>query len=190
MASKPRPTKIEKHGLAFAAIALRNEGLEVKEVLARLNAKLNGKDTIGKATLERFFTNLPAASAPVVHNPQVGEIVQAQVMSFGEQFEKLNRMTVEWLDEAETSRLTGVNDHGTVDLGPDWNARTKVAKELREQIKLMADTLERIYNAEQVKLFQESVLEAIGEASPEVAQAVRDRLRERTEIRKAALLGI
>jgi hypothetical protein len=51
------------------------------------------------------------------------------------------------------------------------------------------DLMQRVHDAEEVKAFQESVQDAIREASPEVAAAVIAKLRERQSIRKAALLG-
>jgi hypothetical protein len=54
----------------------------------------------------------------------------------------------------------------------DWHARKVAASELRGLLKNYADLMGRIHDAEQVQAFQESVLDAIREASPEVAAAV------------------
>ena len=183
-------SKIAKHNLGGLVARLRDQGRTNEQILQAVNTHLAGADVVSMASLNRFIASLPEKAVAVVHDPDTTKVVQAQVSSFAEQFEKLNRITHAWLDEAEHARQQGMTDHGPVDLGPDWNARTKVARELREQIKLMGETMERIYNAEQVKLFQESVLEAVSEASPEVAQSIREKLRARTEIRRAALLGV
>jgi hypothetical protein len=72
----------------------------------------------------------------------------------------------------------------------DWQARTTVASQLRETIKLAADLLGRIHDAEQVQLFQQVVMEAVEEADPVTAQRIRDSMRKRQSIRRAALLGV
>jgi hypothetical protein len=183
-------SKIDKHNLGGLVARLRDQGRTNAEIHEALTTHLAGKDTISLRSVDTYVRTLPATTVAVIHDPDTTIEVREQVSGFADQFAKLNRITNDWLDEAEKARMFGVNDHGTVDLGPDWNARTKVAKELREQLKLMGDTMERIYNAEQVKLFQDSVLETISEVSPEVAQAIRNKLRSKTEIRKAALLGV
>lgn len=183
-------SKIAKHNLGGLVARLRDQGRTSEQILEAVNTHLAGKDEVSMASLNRFIATLPEKAVAVVHDPETTAVVKTQVATFAEQFEKLNRITQGWLDEAENARTLVVTDHGTQDAGPDWNARTKVAKELREQIKLMGDTMERIYNAEQVRLFQEAVLDAIGEVSPEVAQAIREKLREKTEFRRAALLGV
>lgn len=183
-------SKIDKYNLGGLVARLRDQGRTTEQIHEAVLSHLTGKDTIGKRALETYLAKLPATTVAVIHDPDTTEVVREQVSAFADQFAKLNTLTNTWLDEAGKARITAFNDHGTVDLGPDWNARAKIAKELREQLKLMGDTMERIYNAEQVKLFQDSVLESISEASPEVAQAIRTKLREKTEVRKAALLGV
>lgn len=183
--------KIVKHNLGGVVARLREQGKTVDQILEAINARLNGKDTISSATLRRFIDKLPEAQVVAVHMPEVAQEMGRQVRSFSDQFTNLNEIVEGWLEDVKNSKLTTVTEHGeVVDLGPDWNSRVKVARELREQIKLIADVMERVYNAEQIKLFQESVLEVISEASPEVASAIRDKLKERTDIRRAALLGV
>lgn len=72
---------------------------------------------------------------------------------------------------------------------PDWQARVKVAGELRKLLEVYADVMGRIHDAQQVADFQSSVHDAIAEASPEVAQAVVAKMRAKRDARKAALLG-
>lgn len=74
-------------------------------------------------------------------------------------------------------------------LVPDWHARTAVSREMRGHLKEYADLMARIHDAQQVQAFQESVLEAIQEAAPEVAHRVVAKLQEKQTIQRAALLG-
>lgn len=183
-------SKIDKYNLGGLVARLCDQGYTNTQIHEAVQSHLKQGQSVSLRSVDTYVAKLPASKVAIVHNPDVSQEVKTQVSTFAEQFTKLNRITNDWLEEAEKARMVGINDHGTVDLGPDWNARTKVAKELREQLKLMGDTMERIYNAEQVKLFQESVLESISEVAPEVAQTIRDKLRQKTEIRRAALLGV
>lgn len=74
-------------------------------------------------------------------------------------------------------------------LVPDWQARTSVSREMREHLKAYADLMARIFDAQQVQAFQQSVVEAIEEASPEVAHLVLAKLQSKQSIQRAALLG-
>lgn len=183
-------SKIDKFNLGALVARLRDQGYTNAQIHEALQSHLKQGQTLTLRTVDAYVAKLPAKTIAVIHDPDTTREVTKQVESFGDQFADLNRIVRDWLNDVKDARVKIVTDHGVQDGGPDWNSRVKVAKELREQIKLIADVMERIYNAEQIKLFQESVLEAVGEASPEVAQAIRDKLRERTEIRRAALLGV
>lgn len=71
----------------------------------------------------------------------------------------------------------------------DWHARKAMASEMRRLLATYTDLMQRVHDAEEVKAFQESLVDAIREASPDVAAAVIAKLRERQSIRKAAILG-
>lgn len=162
----------------------------VRDKLNERLAEEGKKDRISKSTLERFFSTLPRAVVVQAHKPEVAESVARHAIDFAGQLSQVNEKVVQWLDEAEHANKWGVDSNGNaVELGPDFQSRVMVARELRGQLTLYADMLEKVFNAEQIKLFQEAVLEAIAEADPEVARKVRDKLRERTEMRRAALFG-
>jgi hypothetical protein len=74
-------------------------------------------------------------------------------------------------------------------LVPDWMARTRVAKELRQMLELYANVMGRIYDAQQVQDFQRAVLAAIEAADPHVARQVVEHLHKLQDARKAALFG-
>jgi hypothetical protein len=59
----------------------------------------------------------------------------------------------------------------------------KAAGELRGQAQLLATLLEKVHSAEQVKVFQETVLAAVQEAAPDVRAAIGDELRRRLAAR-------
>lgn len=72
----------------------------------------------------------------------------------------------------------------------DWQARAAMSRELRELSKVVADLLQRVHDAGQVQAFQQSVEEAISEASPEVANRVLEKMAAKQSIARAQLMGI
>ena len=102
--------------------------------------------------------------------------------------ERLKRWAVE-AEEAVIVLATNSEGEPTVTT-PDWRARTSVVQQLLNSTKLFADLLERIYATDQVRQFQESVLECVEEADPATAIKLRDKLAAKRSVRQAALLGI
>jgi len=67
--------------------------------------------------------------------------------------------------------------------------RLKHVAEVRKQLGLLLEIAQAIYNAEEVAAFQQSVLEEIGHAAPEVRDRILQRLNERRAIRSTIALG-
>ena len=193
------PSKIIRYGLERDLIRMRVEqGLEMDEIVRRLNDKLRKDgvdDTIHVSSVKRYLTyKLPAAMTVAAHEPRAAERGLELAMSFGEQFQMLNQKLLDWIEEAESTNITKVvkdkdGKESTVDLGPDWSARLGAARELREHLKLYADLAERIYNAAQVKAFQEAVMETIESVDPAVARQIERKLQAKQSHRIRALLG-
>lgn len=198
-----RRHKIIEHGLEKKALALRGKGHTNSEAAAELNRLIKARgseDTITPRSLQRYYATLDEATLPVAHQPQVAEANAEVAINVGRDLERLSGQLREWFDEATAARLTttirrGKDDDGEdiyepVDAGPDWRVRLNTAREFRELLKLIADVLERINNAERIQIFQQTVMETVAEADPETARRIKARFEANAEIMRARLLGL
>lgn len=188
--------KIIALGLEDLVVDARGRGRSLSQIADELNAELAARGdttaTVSKESVKRYLATLDRATVPAAHTPQAAQANALVSIEFGRRLQTLDRLVASWLDEAHTAEKTvqiGYGDTSTFETVPDWQARTSVAREMRELLKVYADLMQRIHDAEQVRAFQESVVEAISEASPEVAAAVLSKLRGRQSIQRAALLG-
>lgn len=67
----------------------------------------------------------------------------------------------------------------------DKNTALKACAEIRGQLRLQLEIFQTLYDMKAVQEFQQEVLSAIGEASPEVRNAIIDRLNQKRAIRSA-----
>lgn len=67
----------------------------------------------------------------------------------------------------------------------DKNTALKACSEIRGQLKLQLEIFEALYNMKAVEEFQTEVLTTIGEASPEVRNAIISKLNQRRIIRQS-----
>lgn len=160
------------------------------ELAIRHDAKPGKPPTIAKASLERYLAAMPEGTVAALHGSDVATKNAAMALDFGHRFKERMTTLDTWLTEVSDSKRTVTIGDNQVDLGPDWQARKAMMSEERRWLQLYADLMERIYNAEQVRLFQAAVIEALREADAEVAQKVEKALRDATEKRAAALLGM
>ena len=130
----------------------------------------------------RWTAALDKASVPHIHAPQRAAQNAAAGVDITGRIKRTLDQLDEWLPRAEAE----VTEAG----GQNWTAMLRIIREAREQTKLYADLLERVYDIEQVQAFQEHVLAAVQEADPETAERIRESLRRRHDIRRAALLGV
>lgn len=186
-----KPLRIVHLGYEDLVLKMRQKGKTGAEILIALNAEQAkriakgekvGAAKISKSALMRYIATLPAATAAVVHDPKGGGVILKQSINVMQRIADTVARIDDLMPEA-LAELDPFTQHR------NWAAITALMKESRQQSEFYANVLEKVYNAEQIKLFQESVLEAIQEASPEVARIVRDKMREKTSIRRAALLG-
>jgi hypothetical protein len=190
----PRPSKIVQLKLEKQALALRNAGRTADEARDALNATLRRRksgETVTRKTLERYWALLDNASIVPAHQPQVAQRNADVSMNLGGDIQSLHDKLERWLDEAEEAKNYVYDQDGMV-IGEDidWRARTSVAREFRETLKFTAEMLERIYSIEQIKVFQQTVLETIGDASPELQAEVKRRFQAKQQIVRAKLLGL
>lgn len=195
-----RPSKIVQQKLEDKALQGRNEGLSAQATADRLNAILKRRgagETVSERTVDRYWTILDRTTIAPAHQPQNAEQNAALAINVGGDLQQLATVVRGWFAEAEQARrvvvrpITEENPNPEpVDLGPDWQVRLSTAREFRETLKFAADVLERIYNAEQIQVFQAAVMECVAAADPMVASEIRRRLGERQEMVRAQLLGI
>jgi hypothetical protein len=211
-------SKILDLGLEDMVLASRSEGEGLDRTVVRCNqdlARRGVEQTVSKSTVKRYLASLDKATVPVAHQPQVAQQNAAVAIAFADRLNVLDAKLGRWLDEAERAYtpMHGVlYDQSSGEVmdasqarqllrdesisGPlvkvlivDWQARLGAAREMRGLLGTYTDLMQRVHDAEEVKAFQESVLDAIREASPDVAAAVLAKLRERQSIVKASLLG-
>ena len=94
-------------------------------------------------------------------------------LNAAEQLYKINEQANKLLDELEQ----------------DPNLKLKVMAEIRGQLRLQLEIFQTLYDMKAVQQFQEEVLKAIGEASPDVRQQIINRLRERQAVRSTLRLN-
>lgn len=189
-----RQHKIVRYGLEKRVLKLRAGPDTLPSICKQLNAELAAKGVEGKLTtrsIERYFATLDEATVPIAHQPQAAEENLRLGMNVAGDVADLTDKLRAWLIEAEEGKTPVYGDEGqVVEWLPDWRARTSVAKEFRETLKFTADILERIYNQERIRVFQQTVLEVINEADPETARLVKSRFQSNAEIMRARLLGL
>jgi hypothetical protein len=191
--------KIIALGLEDLVVDARGRGRSLSQIADECNAALAERvplgtpaSTVSKESVKRYLATLDRATVAPAHAPQAAEANALVSIEFGRRLTTLDKLLARWLteaDEAERTVQVGMGDTATFETIPDWQARTGIAREMRELLKVYADLMQRIHDAQQVAAFQQSVVEAIREASPEVAASVVAKLRERQSIQRAALLG-
>ena len=119
------------------------------------------------------------------------EVVEEKLDAMAE-LRKINEVVsteLDWL----TAKMKSLADEDM--LLPDirFEFETQVlshVSEVRQQIKLALDIAKTLYDVEQVRAFQEEVLLAIGEASPETRERIVRALQEKRAIRSASQLEV
>lgn len=188
--------KVVKYELEDLVLGLRRQGRNREQIAEACNQALDDRDIdddLHPSAIDRYIASLDRESVPEVHRPQaaakVARVLRVDVI---DRMNSLDELLAGWLDEAKSAEKTvqvGYGETATYETVPDWHARAAMSREMREHVRAVGELLERVYNAEQVQAFQESVTEAIREASPETAQAVLAKLRDRQSLRARALLG-
>jgi len=102
---------------------------------------------------------------------ETGHKVVESNLNAVEQLRRINETANELLDRAVAAK-----DHATA---------IKCMAEIRQQLGLQLEILSTLTNIRAVQEFQASVLEAIGEAAPEVRNRVLDRLHQLNALRRA-----
>ncbi len=207
----PRPLKIVQLGLEDVVRQARLDGKNIDDAVNDCNQTLldRGQDdtSVSSSAANRYWASLPAHVVPAAHEPQRAAENATLAISILPRLEMLDGLLQQWLTEAAAAGkpVWGVlwdpvankpvnNDENAhvecVELyTADWHARGTMAREMREFLKVVADLMERVYDADQVAAFQQAVMDAIREADPNTALHVTQLLQERRTRRAAAILG-
>lgn len=189
-----KPHKVVALGLEKRTLQLRGEAKTTPQICAALNTELAVKGVEDKLTarsIERYFATLDEATVPVAHQPQAAEENLRLGMNVAGDVADLTDKLRQWLEQAEAATVIVYDSEGQpYSEQPDWRARTSVAKEFRETLKFTADVLERIYNQERIRVFQQTVVEVVNEEEPDVARRIKTRFQSNAEIMRARLLGL
>jgi hypothetical protein len=190
----PRPSRIIALGLEHDALALRNGGKTADQATAHLNETLalrGAGDQVARSVVERYWASLDKESIAPAHRPQVAEENARVGVTIGSDLQSLRDEIAQWMQEASNAKSFVYGKDGAV-VAEDinWSARTSVAREFRETLKFTADVFERIYNMENIRIFQQTVLETIAEASPELQREVKRRFEANQQIVRAQMLGM
>lgn len=185
-----RQSKVLKHGLADLVLELRRKGQSSAQI-AKACGERAGEPFTSKS-IDRHLATVDRASAVEAHVPETAAENARLAVDVAERLNLLDTTIGKWLadvEDAERVTVVGSGQDAYEVRTPDWAARTAVSRELRETAKTVVDLLERVHNAEQIELFQQSVVAAIRAADPDVARKVLEAMRDHHSIRRAALLG-
>jgi hypothetical protein len=196
----PSPLKIVKLGVEDVVREGLVDGLTHPEIIEAVNTELairhgsgQGKKgappSISKGALDRYLAALPEDAAAAVHKQEVAAANAAMALDFEQRFRSRMNTLNDWLEEVSNAERTMEVNGAKVNLGPDWSARKAMMSEERRWMQLYVDLMERLYNAQQVQLFQEAVMEAIRDESPEAAARIAQSLQAKVQTRAAAILG-
>jgi hypothetical protein len=178
-----RPLKITALGLEQQALKARADGLTVRQVADRLSATLRRRgvaDTVSHSMVERYFAGLDKATVPLAHRPQAA-VANAQLVVDVAQRTRDSLLRLDQLLPVAEAEVTAAG-------GKNWAAILGVLRESREHVRAYADLLERVHNAEQIAAFQQSVVDALQETSPDLRARFDQLLAERQGVVVARLV--
>lgn len=138
---------------------------------------------VSRSAYQRYIATLRKDVMARVHEPKMAREVSEKSLDVITRVRK----TIDHLDELMEDALA---EQDVFSGGRNWTAIIGVIQEARRQSTLYVDVMEKVYNAQQIATFQEVVMDAIREVDPEVARAIQRKLREKLDMRKAALLGL
>lgn len=154
-------------------------GERLLEAYQRLGSQRAAASEVGVSvgSAQRFFESLPKAAAPsLAMQRQVIDAAGTSLWDTHAAIDENYRRALRLYQQLEQGITIQHGDH--VSLTP---IATNVAalREIREHIKLYAEIAKMLMDIEQIRIFQQTVIEAIREESPAVADRIIARLRER-----------
>ncbi len=150
-------------------------------------AEIARKMGVTKSAISKRLKSLNMAITKDVTFRKVDKIIRKEINAI-DQLQKINAHANEVLERAmrvirgeETSQDGMQRDPREVAL--------KAMQEIRGQLKLQLDIFQVLYDMRAVAEFQQEVLEAIGDASPEVREKIIRNLQERKAVRSTLELS-
>jgi len=157
---------------------------------------------VSRQAINKRLIELRGRTTKVVAAKKIEKIVDRKLDAM-EQLQKINDNANEILDllmrwqRGDDEALQILESQKTVRVGKDEEEiieykfkdprelALKAMAEIRGQLKLQLDIFATIYDVKAIQEFQKDVLSAIGEASPEVRNAIINKLNQRRSIRSA-----
>ena len=155
---------------------LVREGNGVSQIAKKLG--------VAKGSVSKRLKDLRVGITKDVVLRSAPQIVDRQLNAM-DQLKKINGLINGELDYIEKNIETATGQERK-DL---QEQRLKHVAEVRKQLGLLLEIAQALYNAEEVAAFQQSVLEEIGHAAPEVKDRILQRLNERRAIRSTIGFG-
>jgi len=155
---------------------------------------------VTRQAVSKRLRELRGKTTKAVVVKKVGEIVDRKLDAL-EQLHKINQNANEILDllmkwqRGDDEALQILESQKKVRIGKDEEVVTEyrlkdprhlalqAMAEIRGQLKLQLEIFQTLYDMQAVQEFQDEVLAAIGEASPEVRSAIVDKLNKRRALR-------
>lgn len=123
---------------------------------------------VSRQAVSKRLQELRGKTSRAIVAKKVEQVVNKKLDAV-EQLKNINERANQLLNEVE-------DDPGMV---------VRVMAEIRGQLKLQLEIFQTLYDMKSVQEFQDAVLEAIGEASPEVRNAIISKLNNKRSIRQA-----
>lgn len=155
---------------------LVREGNGVSEIARKLG--------VSKGAVSKRLKNLRAGITKDVVLRSAPQIVDRQLNAM-DQLKRINGLINNELDYIEKNIKTAKGDERK----ELQEQRLKHVAEVRKQLGLLLNIAQALYNAEEVAAFQQTVLEEIGHAAPDVKDRILQRLNQRRAIRSTIGFG-
>ncbi len=165
-------------------------GKRLIDALGRLGSirKAAAECGVSKDAASRYFATVKQASAPAVvlpEQPPEPEVVRPQSLANVAHASLWDSKTALEANYQRITRLADQLDAGIIEENGEFSTTTPVAtnvkaiKEIREHVKTSMDLLRLLIDVDEVRKFQDAVIEAIGEADEPTKHRILAKLRER-----------
>ena len=133
---------------------------------------------VSEAAVSKMFKKMRGYIPRVVALEKASELADEKLDAMG-QLRHVNALINQELDHIEENIQTATKEERRA-----WqDQKLKHVKEIRKQLGLLLNIAQTLYNVEEVKLFQETVLEVIGNASEELREKIIRELQQRRALR-------
>jgi transposase-like protein len=160
----------------FQLERLVREGNGVSEIARKLG--------VSKGAVSKWLKDLRVGITKDVVLRSAPQIVDRQLNAM-DQLKRINGLINNELDYIEKNIRTAKGEERK----ELQEQRLKHVAEVRKQLGLLLNIAQALYNAEEVAAFQQTVLEEIGHAAPEVKDRILQRLNQRRAIRSTIGFG-